>query len=96
VTRHRRTTPGDRERAAVQAELREALHDLSDTLLEPTYDRARLLDAIRHVGFLADLAEARTGLLQMALRNLRWDLQGNGTVDRTYFAALVSRAADQL
>jgi hypothetical protein len=89
----RTTDPG----AAVRAELRAALHDLSDLLLTPGNHRHVLLDGIRHATALADLAGVAEGLLRADLGTLERELATRpAEVDRAQYARQISAAADRL
>lgn len=80
---------------ATRAELRAALYDLADHLLDHA-DRPVLLDAIRHAWILTDLAEVGEGLVRVCLRNLQRDLQAGQTVAYQAVAQQLTRAADGL
>lgn len=86
----------DRERQPVRAELRAALQELSDVLLDRTNDRKRLLDAVRHAWILTELADVRNGLVPVILRNLQHDLGRKDPLDHATFALQLTRAADRL
>ena len=85
--------PPDRTRA----ELRAALQDLTDLLLDPGNHRQVILDGIRHAWILADLAEVGEGVLRTVLRNLQHDLHSQpASVERHVVAQQLSSAADHL
>lgn len=85
------------ETTALRAELRSALHDLTDLLLEGGNHRHVLLDGIRHAWVLADLADVGDGVLRGLLSDLQRKLADRpGEVDRPYFARHITGAADQL
>ena len=82
---------------ATRAELRALLYELSDQLLTSRNGRHVLLDGIRHACVLSDLADIREGLLRTVLRNLQRDLSEHPvSLDRGYFAAQLTSAADHL
>ena len=82
---------------ATRAELRALLYDLSDQLLSSGHGRHVLLDGVRHALALAELASIPPGVLRTVLRNLQRDLvQHPASVDRHYFAAQLTTAADHL
>lgn len=80
---------------AVRAELRAALRDISDALLDGI-GRHRLHDAVRHAWILADLAEIGEGPVRAVLRDLARELRGGTPTDSTGLANQTTRAADQL
>ena len=85
------------EATALRAELRSALHDLSDLLLQGGNHRHVILDGIRHAWVLADLADVEDGVLRALMSDLQRKLsQSPAEVDRTYYARSLSGAADHL
>ena len=83
-------------RDVVRAELRTALHELSDELQDESRERARLIDSVRHASLLADLAEVRDGMVPLLLRDLENDLEGQKPVERGYFADELDSAAARM
>ena len=73
-----------------------ALHDLSDVLQDQSYEPGRLIDAVRHASVLADLAEVRDGVVPLLLRNLEHDLEGEKSLERSYFADELGSAANRM
>ncbi len=65
-------------------------------LLDRTYDRQQLLDAVRQAWVLADRADVRDGLVPTILRNLQRDLVGKAAIESGYFAQQLTTAADRL
>ncbi|MBW3630154.1 MAG: hypothetical protein KY464_12750 [Gemmatimonadetes bacterium] len=85
------------ETTALRAELRLALHDLSDLLLEGGNHRHVILDGIRHAWILADLADVGDGVLRALMSDLQRKLADRpADVDRAHFARHMTGAADQL
>jgi hypothetical protein len=82
---------------ATRAELRALLYDLADQLLTSRNGRHVMLDGIHHAWVLADLADVGEGLARTVLRNLQRDLNDRPvSLDRGYFAAQLTNAADHL
>lgn len=86
-------TPSPRD--AARAELRGALHDLSDALLNGAPPE-QLREAVRHALALADLADEGETLARGILRNLQRELRVAGAPDAQRFAHLITLAADRL
>lgn len=85
---------------AVRAELRAALSDLSETLLEGSRPELhRLNDALVHTWILTDLAdleEAEQSLVRGVLRGLQRDLDADPhSLDLGYHAHRLAGAADR-
>jgi hypothetical protein len=81
--------------AAVRSELRVALHELADALLNDA-PRSSLLDAIRHAWILADLADVDDGLPRTLLRNLQRDLMGQSAIEPVQYANQLTFAASKV
>lgn len=81
--------------AAVRADLRAALAELADELLEEV-GTERLVDAVRHAWMLAYLAEVGEGPLRGALRSLLHDLRAGGPVDAPLYARQLILLSDQI
>lgn len=92
------SNPPDAEapvRDAVLEELRSALRDLSEALLEGV-GREMLVNALVHAWVLADLAELDQGRTRSLLRGLRDDLRVQGVADPQFYAQQLALAADRL
>lgn len=89
------TPPAGDSSAALRTELRTALHELADTLLEHG-GRHRHLDAVRHAWILADLADVGEGPVRIALRELARQLRAGDGHDPAHHANLLTLAADRL
>ena len=81
--------------AAVRQDLRSALLDLSDLLLQDGVVRHRALDAVRHAWILADLAELDHRQVHDLLHDLGAALRDDGG-DRPYFANQLAIVADHV